>query len=193
MNPAYKAQWKWKVSHSVVFDSLWPHELYSPWNSPGQSNGRGSRSLLQGIFPTQGSNPCLPHCRQILYRLSHQGNPRILEWVAYPFSSGSSWPRNQTGVSCIAGGFFTSWTTSTSGRWHLSSVGIKGVWVKGKRKCVMQDIQQFIAPPVPYAAVLRDRITASKTPLRKREGSTQLLPHSSLDSQLSKNYGDALL
>ena len=118
---------------------------------------------------------------------------RILEWVAYPFSSGSSWPRNQTGVSCIAGGFFTSWTTSTSGRWHLSSVGIKGVWVKGKRKCVMQDIQQFIAPPVPYAAVLRDRITASKTPLRKREGSTQLLPHSSLDSQLSKNYGDALL
>ena len=65
--------------------------------------------LLKGIFPTQGSNPCLLHCRLILCQLSHQGNPRILAWVAYPFSRGSSWPRNQTGVSCIAGRFFTSW------------------------------------------------------------------------------------
>ena len=36
-------------------------------------------------FPMQGSNPGLPHCRQILYQLSHKGSPRILEWVAYPF------------------------------------------------------------------------------------------------------------
>jgi len=43
-------------------------------------------ALLQGIFPTQGSNPGLPHYRQIPYHLSHQGSPRILEWVAYPFS-----------------------------------------------------------------------------------------------------------
>ena len=50
----------------------------------------GSCSLLHGIFPTQGSNPGLPHCRQIIYQLSHQGSPRILEWVTYPFSSGSS-------------------------------------------------------------------------------------------------------
>ena len=69
-----------------------------------------SLSLLQGIFPTQGSNLGLPHCRQILYQLSHKGSPRILEWVAYPFSSGSSRPRNQTRVSCIAGGFFLNWT-----------------------------------------------------------------------------------
>jgi len=48
----------------------------------------------RGIFPTQGSNPGLPHCRQILYQLSHQGSPRILEWVAYAFSGGSSRPRN---------------------------------------------------------------------------------------------------
>jgi len=46
----------------------------------------GSLSLLQGIFPTQGLNPGLPHCRQILYQLSHKRSPRILEWVAYPFS-----------------------------------------------------------------------------------------------------------
>ena len=45
---------------------------------------------------------------QILYQLSHKGSPRILEWVAYPFSSRSSQTRNQTRVSCIAGGFFTN-------------------------------------------------------------------------------------
>ena len=60
--------------------------LYSPWNSPGHNTGVGSLSLLQGIFQTQGSNPGLPHCRWILYRLSHKASPRILEWVAYPFS-----------------------------------------------------------------------------------------------------------
>jgi len=50
----------------------------------------GSLSLLLGIFPTQGSNPELPHCGWILYQLSHQGSPRILEWVAYLFFRGSS-------------------------------------------------------------------------------------------------------
>ena len=62
-------------SDSVVSDSLQRHGLYSPWNSPGQNTGVGSLSLLQGIFPTQGSNPDLPHCRWILYQLSHQGSP----------------------------------------------------------------------------------------------------------------------
>ena len=61
-------------------NSLQPYGLYGPWNSPGQNTGVGSLSLLQGIFPTQGSNPGLLHCRQILYQLSHQGSPRILEW-----------------------------------------------------------------------------------------------------------------
>ena len=63
------------------------------------------------IFPTKRSNPGVPHCRRILYHLSHQGNPRILEWVAYSFSSTSSWPRNKTEVSCIEGGFFTNRAT----------------------------------------------------------------------------------
>ena len=65
--------------------------------------------LLQGIFPTQELNSGLQHCRQILCQLSHKGSQRTLEWVAYPFSRGSSWPRNQTRVSCVAGGFFTNW------------------------------------------------------------------------------------
>ena len=68
---------------------------------------------------SQGSNPSLLHCRQILYHLSHQGSPRILEWVTYSFSKGSSQPRNQTGVSCIAGSFFTSWTTREAHNFFL--------------------------------------------------------------------------
>ena len=52
-----------------------------PWDSPGQNTGVGSLSVLQGIFPTQGSNRGLLHCGQIIYQLSHKGSPRILEWV----------------------------------------------------------------------------------------------------------------
>ena len=144
-------QAKW--SRSVVSDSFWPHGLYPtrllhPWDFPGKSTGVGRHFLLQGILPTQGLNPDLPHCRQTLYRLSHQGSPKdvvkkkkcpqmevkwkslsciqlfvtpwiihgilpatLLEWVAFPFSRGSSQPRDQTKVSCIAGEFFTSWAT----------------------------------------------------------------------------------
>ena len=62
-----------------------PARFLCLWDSPGKNTGVHCHALLQGIFPTQGSNPGLPHCRQILYCLSHQGSPRILEWVAYPF------------------------------------------------------------------------------------------------------------
>ena len=106
-----------QFSRSVVSDSLWSHGLYSPWSSPGQSTGVSSLSLLQGIFPTQGSNPGFPHCRWILYQLSHKGSPRILYWVAYPFSSGFSWHRNRTRVSCIAGRFFTNWNIREALKW----------------------------------------------------------------------------
>ena len=95
-------------SRSVMSNCLRPHGLYSPWNSPGQNTSVGSLSLLHGIFPTQGSIPGLLHCRWILYQLSHKGSPRVLEWVAYPFSRESSQPRNPTRVCCIAGGFSTN-------------------------------------------------------------------------------------
>ena len=78
--------------------------LYSPWNSPGQNTGVGSLSLLQGIFPTQGSNPDLPHCRQILYQLNHKGSPKNTGVG----TSGSSQPRNRTSFSRVAGRFFTN-------------------------------------------------------------------------------------
>ena len=92
------------LSRSVLSNSLWPHglqpaRLLCPWDSPGKNTGVGCHALLQQIFPTQGSNPGLPHYRQSLYHLSHQGNPRILEWVAYPFSRGTSQPKNWTRVS----------------------------------------------------------------------------------------------
>ena len=103
---------KWSKVKWKLLSGVWlfvTHGLYSPWNSPGQNTSAGSLSFLQGIFSTWGSSPGLPHCRQILYKVSHKGSPRILQWIAYPFSSGSFQYRNQTGVSYIAGGFFTNW------------------------------------------------------------------------------------
>ena len=61
------------VSGPLQFHGLYPARLLCPWNSLGQNTGVSSCSPLQGIFPTQGSKPDLPHCRWILYHLSHQG------------------------------------------------------------------------------------------------------------------------
>ena len=111
-----------QFSRSVVSNSLWLHGMQharlpcpSPtpraWSNSCPLNRwcQPNISLLQGIFPTQGSNPGLPHCRWILYQLSHKGNPRILKWVAFPFPRGSCRPRNWTGVACIADRFFINW------------------------------------------------------------------------------------
>ena len=82
-------------SHSFMSESLQPHGLNSPWNSPGQNTGVGNCSLLQGIFPTQGLNPGLPHCKRILYQLSYQGIERhctqsSLQAATYPMQLISS-------------------------------------------------------------------------------------------------------
>ena len=70
----------------TLCDHMEPVRLLCPWNSPGKNTGVESHSLLQGIFLTQGSNSGLPHCRQILYHLSHEGSPTInwkqLKWEA---------------------------------------------------------------------------------------------------------------
>ena len=69
----------WSFSFSIrsfsETDSLGPHGLHSSQNSPGQHTGMGSLFLLQGIFPTWGSNPGLLHCRQTVYCMSHKGSP----------------------------------------------------------------------------------------------------------------------
>ena len=80
-------------SRSVVSDSLRPTDYTVHGIFQARILEWVALFLLYAIFPTQGSNPGLPCCRRILYQLSPEGNPRILEWVAYPFS-GSSGPRN---------------------------------------------------------------------------------------------------
>ena len=98
-------------SSSVLSDSLWPQD-YTSMKFSRQDTRVSSLSLLQEIFPTQVSNPGLPHCRLILYQLSHKGSPRILEWAPYPFSRGSSQHRNRTRVSYITDGLFPNWVIS---------------------------------------------------------------------------------
>ena len=90
-----------KVKVAQLCPTLRPHGLYSPWNSLGQNTGVGSCSLLQGIFPTQVSNPGLPHCRRILYQLSHQRSPRILECIDYPFSIDFPDPGSEPGSPAL--------------------------------------------------------------------------------------------
>ena len=85
-----------KTTMKQRIEGMKSHGLYNPWNSPSQNTGMGNLSLLQGIFPPQGLKRGLLHCMWILYQLSHQRSPRILEWVVYPFSSGSFQLRNQT-------------------------------------------------------------------------------------------------
>ena len=115
------------LSWSDAFDSLQPMDWSLPGSSvhgdsPGRNTGASYHALLQGIFPTQGSNPGLPHCRWILYHLSHQGSPWILEWVDYLFSRDPSQCRNRTRVTCTADGFFfffTNWATTEAWVCHI--------------------------------------------------------------------------
>ena len=137
---------------SAMCNSLRPRWLYRPGNSLGQNAGMGSLSL-QGIFPPQGLNSGLPHCRQILYCLSHQQSPRILERVAYPFSRGSSQPRNRTGDSCIVSGFFTNELPSTCQiKYQLWG---QGIWDPGQRhsiclQCSSSEVVKRIYPLPEY-------------------------------------------
>ena len=89
-----RALWKWRsLRHVQLFRT--------PWISPGQNTEVGSLSLLQGIVPTQGSNPRLLLCGQILYQLSHKGSPRILRWIAYHFSRESPDPGIELGSPAL--------------------------------------------------------------------------------------------
>ena len=79
--------------------------------SPGKKTGAGCHAFPPGDLPNLGIKPRSPALQGILYCLSQQRTPRILEWVAYPFSRGFSWPRNRTRIFYISGRFFTSWAT----------------------------------------------------------------------------------
>ena len=100
-------------SGSVMSDSLRLHGLNSSWNSLDQNTGMGSLSLLQGIFPTHGSNPGLLHCRRILSQMSHKGSSRILEWVAYRFSADLPNPGAELGSPVLQADSLPSALSST--------------------------------------------------------------------------------
>ena len=96
----------------------------------GQNENHNHKKLIK---LTQGSNTGLSHCKWIIYQLSHKGSPRIFKWVAYPFSRGSSQPRNQTRVSCIAGGFFTSWAIREVPIWTTALSNSVKLWAMSCR------------------------------------------------------------
>ena len=94
------------MSDSLLPCGVQPTRLLCPWDFPGKNTGADCHFLLQGIFPTQGSNPGLPHCRQTLYHLSHQGS---LHWLSLHYSgyivglSSNIMPRTLDGTcsSCV--------------------------------------------------------------------------------------------
>ena len=123
-------------SFLVVSNSLWPLGLYSPWNSPGQNTGVGSLSLLQRIFPTQESNWCLLHCRQILYQLSYQRSP----YIVVQFSSVQSLSHVRL--------FATPWTAA-----RQASLSITNSWSPPKLmpiESVMPSSHLILCRPYPY-------------------------------------------
>ena len=116
--------WVHYESESCVW--LFAASWNSPWNSPGQNTGVGSCSLLHGTCPIKGWNPGLPHCRQILYQLSHQGRPRILEWVSYLFSRNLPDPGIELGSAPLQ---TDSLPAEPLGKPKLGSVASKWCWL----------------------------------------------------------------
>ena len=107
--------WVYKCeSNSVVSSSLQPRGLYNSWISPGENSGVGSRSLVQGIFPTQGSNPGLQHCSQIFLPTEPGGQPwesevhinmpegeRILPWSLFNSYREKTAHSDSAGYACV--------------------------------------------------------------------------------------------
>ena len=111
------------LSYSVVSDSLQPHGCSLPGlsvlgDTPGKNTGVGCHFLLQGIFQTQGSNPGLLHCRQILYRLSH------LEMSVVGAGAKSS---------------FSSWTMS----WLTGIIEVPTLWQQIVRESAFDKVSQL--------------------------------------------------
>ena len=96
----YTVKWSGSESCSVMSDSLQPHGLYSPWNSPRQNTGVGSLSLLQGIFPTQGSNPGLLHCRWIFTSWATREAQEY--WSGWPVPSPADLPEPEIELGSLA-------------------------------------------------------------------------------------------
>ena len=110
------------LSHSVMSNSFQHHvlqhtRLLYPWGFSRQECWSGLPCPPPGDLLNPGIKPRSPTLQADSLPSEPQESPRILEWVAYPFSRRSSWPRNQTRASCIAGGFFTNWATRETWVW----------------------------------------------------------------------------
>ena len=129
-----------ELSRSVMSDSLPPHELYSllgssvHGDSPGKNTEMGCHALLQGIFPTQGLNPGLPQCRQILYHLSHQGSPPHPEPMAIAAEpSGASFSMRDVDAALgLPGGFLELQKLGTHPRLLKQNLILTGVPINSK-------------------------------------------------------------
>ena len=174
--PSERHEKNWKWSRSVVSDSLRPHGLYStrflhPWDFPGKNTGVDYHFLLQEIFPTQGLKPGLPHCRQTLYHLSHQGHPYWCAnvifcgfwgevWTALLFLWGFS--RVNWVLPWERGYSLLEWQISALGLWPIKWVGIPSLginrpllglslaWSIGEKMNVFGDIHHWpkiVTPP----------------------------------------------
>ena len=157
--------------------------LWRFW-TPHQASPYGDLTKELGIHKEYGhEGQRHPHCGRILYQLSHEESLRILEWVAYPFSSRSSWPRNQTGDSCIAGGFFTNWVMRETKGNRDSSLGghkqnpvhtrmqRKGAVTHGRLNQNYLPVLEALLWRCGRQGLTRDRATGSspgRSPLHKR-------------------------
>ena len=104
-------------------DSLRPHGLYSPWNSPGQITAVVASPFSRGSSQPKDRTQVSLIAGGFFTSWATKGSPEILACVTYPFSSGSSQPRNWTGVSCIACGFFTNWASLSRDQTHSPCIG----------------------------------------------------------------------
>ena len=109
--------WIESESRSVVSSSLWPHGLSVLGVLWARILEWVAFPFSRGSFPTQRSNPGLPHCRWILYQLSQKGSPRILEWLAFPFSMGSSQSRKSNWGLLYCRRIPYNWAIREAHRW----------------------------------------------------------------------------
>ena len=171
--------------------------LWRFW-TPHQASPYGDLTKELGIHKEYGhEGQRHPHCGRILYQLSHEESLRILEWVAYPFSSRSSWPRNQTRVSFIAGRFFTNWATREAlKRRRLTQRcpgrGASSKWGPDIHLCLSKDKTCLKKQFTPQMAPNPGRVGGGRTAEKERKGTgcwsaSIYTDRASLVAQLVKN------
>ena len=174
-------------SWSVLSDSLPPQSLYRQCNSSSQNTGVGSLSLLQGIFPTQWSNPGLPHYWRIIYQLSHKGSPRILDWVAHQFSIRSFQKVIEPSILHCRWILYQLNYQGSPQMWELDH---KEGWAPKKRHFQTMVLEKILESPLDYKEIKPVNPEANQSSIftgrTDDEAETPLLWQSDVKSQLWK-------